>query len=300
MRAPTVSVVVISYNAREVLRSCLNVVTATGHEVAVIDNASSDGSPELIKTEFPSVRLTALDTNVGFGAGANTGVRTTQGEYILILNPDAWPLAGAVDHLVDRAERAPRTALLGPQLVDARGVPQRSVIRQPQGGAALALWTVFPDVVSNAYVLWRRLGLPSTKEVRDGEFLMGAALLLRRVAIEQVGGFDESFFMFNEEADLCFRLRRAGWQVEFVPAATFVHLGGMSTRTAPEEMYREQIRSHLRFLAKHGSMDRAAVARRLLVFSLRLRALTGGGSRERTAAAWLASTDPEELLRPHP
>jgi N-acetylglucosaminyl-diphospho-decaprenol L-rhamnosyltransferase len=296
---PTVSVVVVSYNARGALRACLNAVARDGHEVVVIDNASSDGSADLVRTEFPAARLVEMDKNAGFGAAVNAGLQTTDGRYVLILNPDAWPLDGALERLIVRAERVASTALLGPRLVDAQGTPQRSIIRQPQGVSALVFWTVFPGVVSSAYATWRRLlGFIGGEAIREGEFLVGAALLLRRAAVEQVGGFDESFFMFNEEADLCLRLQRAGWRIEFVPSATFVHIGGASTRIAPEQMYREQIRSHLRFFAKHRSMRKAALARRLLIVALRLRSFTGGGTSARSAAAWLASAGPEELLRP--
>jgi GT2 family glycosyltransferase len=296
---PTVSVVVVSYNAHEALRSCLNAVVATGHEIVVIDNASFDGSADMVRAEFPAAQLVAMDKNMGFGAAVNAGLRRTDSRYVLVLNGDAWPLAGALDRLLACGERASQTALLGPRLIDADGRPERSAIRPPRRGAALAFWTAFPGMVSAGYTIWRRLlGVRRKDAVREGEFLRGAAFLIRREAAEQVGGFDESFFMFNEEADLCLRLRRAGWKVEFVPSATFVHIGGASTQTAPEKMYREQIRSQLRFIAKHGGLERAASARRLLIFALRLRSWTGGGARARSAAAWLASAGPEDILRP--
>jgi GT2 family glycosyltransferase len=128
---------------------------------------------------------------------------------------------------------------------------------------------------------------------------MGAVLLVRREAIAQVGGFDERFFMFSEETDLCFRMRQAGWTVEFYPEAEFVHVGGASTRVEWGRMYREQLRGHLLFLAKHQSLYRAEQARRLLVRALRLRALLFRGERSATyrqAAAWLASGNAKALI----
>jgi GT2 family glycosyltransferase len=295
-RASSLSVVVVSYNARDLLRSCLNAVAPLGHEVVVVDNASSDGSAELVREEFPGARLVAMQENVGFGAGVNAGMRATGSRYVLVLNPDAWPVDGGIDRLLEHAERAPGAALLGPRLIDPDGKAQRSTIRPP-GAFALALWIAFPRLVSGAYGIARRItGSGQREQVREGEFLMGAVLLLRREAVEQIGGFDEAFFMFNEEVDLCFRLRNAGWQIEFVPSATFVHVGGASTKTAPDQMYRELLRSHLRFLAKHRGLREAEMARRLLILALRSRAVFTGSAQERAAAAWLSSGGKKELL----
>jgi len=119
----------------------------------------------------------------------------------------------------------------------------------------------------------------------------------RREAFDEIDRFDESSFMFNEDVDLCFRLRRAGWETAIVPSATFVHIGGGSTRSAPDEMYREQLRAHLRLRAKCGSVREAASARRRLVAALRIRGAIAGGARERSAAAWFAAASMDELLR---
>ena len=127
---------------------------------------------------------------------------------------------------------------------------------------------------------------------------MGAVLLLRREAVDEVGGFDERFFMFSEETDLCYRMRAAGWTVEFCPDAEFSHVGGASTRLEWGRMYREQLRGHLLFLAKHESVEGTERARKLLVWALRLRGLLFRGERGRTyrqAAAWLSSGDARAL-----
>jgi GT2 family glycosyltransferase len=286
---PTVSVVVVSYNTRDLLRRCLRKLIDQGQEVLVVDNASTDGSAELVRTEFPGVRLIAMAKNVGYGAGANAGLRATDGPCVLLLNADAWPEDGAVERLLEHAEREPGVAMVGPRLVDERGRPQRSVFAQPLGGFALATSTAFPHLVSGAYGLWQR-AIRRDRVVEAREFVMGAALLMRRDAVVQVGGFDEAFFMYDEEVDLAFRLRRAGWRIEFCPSAVFVHIGGASTRTAPEQMRRERLRSHIRFLAKHRGLRTARSGRRLLVFALRIR-------RWRSEAAWLAGTPLETLLK---
>jgi GT2 family glycosyltransferase len=295
-----VSIVVVSHNTRDVLARCLGAVAGSGHEVIVVDNGSQDGSPALVRARFPSVRLVE-EENRGYGAGLNTGIRSASGGWILVLNSDAWPVGTGIERLVAFAEGDPRIAVAGPRLVNPDGTLQRSVRGFP------TLWRLATE-----YFFLRKLG-PRTRALNafyaggfdhdrtvEAEFLMGAALLCRRAALEEAGGFDEAFFMFSEEVDLCYRLREAGWRVVFVPDARFVHLGGQSTRLDWGPMFREQVRGHLRFLAKHRGPAEAERARRLMLAALRLRGAAFLGERGRTyrqAAAWLASGDAITLLQ---
>lgn len=299
-KRPEVSVVLASYNARQVLTRTLRSVTGTGREVIVVDNASTDGSAALVRERFPDVRLVELPENRGFGAANNAGMEIGRGRYVLLLNSDAWPVGDGIERLVALADRRPRAGAVGPRLLNPDGSLQRSVRGYP------TLWRLATE-----YLFLRKLaprsrllnafycgGFDHTYE-REAEFLMGAVMLLRREAIDEVGGFDERFFLFSEETDLCYRLRRAGWSVVFTPEAEFVHVGGVSTRPEWGRMYREQLRGHLRFLAKHGSAAQAERARRLLVVALRLRAAVFQGDRGRTnaeAARWLASAPAATLL----
>ncbi|MEO8289680.1 MAG: glycosyltransferase family 2 protein [Gaiellaceae bacterium] len=295
-----VSIIVVSYNAREHLERCLEAVAGGPHEVIVVDNASTDGSPDLVREGFPSVRLVELGENRGFGAGNNEGMRVATGRYFLLVNSDAWPVGGAIDALVRFADKNPDAGVAGPRIVGIDGRLQASVRGFP------TLWRLATE-----YFFLRKLAPRSRAlnafygggfdygSVKDADFLMGAVLLLRREAVDEVGGFDESFFMFSEETDLCFRMHRAGWRVEFFPGAEFVHVGGASTKPEWGRMFREQLRGHLRFLAKHESPARAEQARKLLVASLRLRGLVYRGERGETyrnAARWLASAPAETLL----
>lgn len=288
-----VSVVIVSYNARELLARSVASVAGGPHEVVVVDNASRDGSPELVRERFPGVRLVELPRNLGFGTANNVGMELASGRYALLLNSDAWPVEDAVERLVAFADRRPRAGIVGPRLLNPDGTLQRSVRGFP------TLWRLVTE-----YFFLRKLAPGSRllngfygagfdhRSERDAEFLMGAVLLVRREALDEVGGFDPSFFLFSEETDLCYRLRRAGWTVTFTPAAEFVHVGGASTGPEWGRMYREQLRGHLRFLAKHRGRRQAEWARRLLVASLRLRALGFPGERGRTygeAADWLGS-----------
>jgi N-acetylglucosaminyl-diphospho-decaprenol L-rhamnosyltransferase len=230
--------------------------------------------------------------NDGFATGANAGVATTGAPWVLLLNPDAWPLGDGVATLLSCAQGDPRAGALGPLLVDADGRPARSTIRPPLSPGALAVWAALPKRVSRAYGLWRRAtGHRSGDRVRSGEFLQGAALLLRREAFDAVGGFDEDFFMYGEDADICSRLRAAGWAVELCPDATFLHVGGGSSAGAGPRMRIELMRSWLRLIAKRDGIARAERARRWLLLSLRL-------TRQREVGAWAASGPVGELLGP--
>ncbi|MBA2630181.1 MAG: glycosyltransferase family 2 protein [Thermoleophilaceae bacterium] len=294
-----VSIVVVTYNSGEFLGTCLATVTDHGAEVVVVDNASPDGDAQLTRREFPHVNLIEQQRNSGFGAAANVGVAATTTRWILLLNPDAWPVEDAVERLVEFAEREPGLGAAGPLLFNLDGRTQRSTLKPPLSPAALAAWAAFPSAVSGAYTVWRRVTGPfRRKEVGDAEFLQGAALLVRSEAFAQVGGFDESFFMFGEDADLCARLRDAGWRVALCPAARFVHVGSGSTQLDHERMYRELLRSWLRLITKRKGLREAERARRWLLRALRLRALRSNESRDRAAASWLAAGPLGKLLDP--
>jgi hypothetical protein len=297
---PDVSIIVVSYNARAHLERALEAVAGDGHEVIVVDNASTDGSPELVRGRFPGARLLELPENRGFGAGNNEGMRIAAGRYFLLLNSDAWPVGDAIGRLVAFMDANSRVGVAGPRIVGTDGRLQKSVRGFP------TVWRIATE-----YFFLRKLA-PRSRALnafygagfdysarREADFLMGAVLLLRRAAVEQVGGFDTDFFMFSEETDLCYRMRQAGWTVEFCPDAEFVHVGGASTKPEWGRMYREQLRGHLLFLAKHRSPSQAERARRMLVRALRLRGLVFRGERGETyrrAADWLASASAETLL----
>jgi N-acetylglucosaminyl-diphospho-decaprenol L-rhamnosyltransferase len=295
-----VSIIVVSYNARGHLESCLDAVAIGEWEVIVVDNASTDGSPEMVRERFPGVRLLEFPENRGFGAGNNEGMRVAAGRHFLLLNSDAWPVADGIEKLVAFMDANPQVGVAGPRIVGTDGRLQKSVRGFP------TVWRIATE-----YFFLRKLA-PHSRAFnafygadfdysarREADFLMGAVLLLRRAAVEQVGGFDTAFFMFSEETDLCYRMRQAGWTVEFCPDAEFVHVGGASTKPEWGRMYREQLRGHLLFLAKHDSLHRAERARRMLVRALRLRALVFRGERAETyrrAADWLASGPTKALL----
>jgi N-acetylglucosaminyl-diphospho-decaprenol L-rhamnosyltransferase len=298
-----VSVIVASHNTRAYLERCLRLL-GESYEVIVVDTLSSDGSAELVRDRFPHVRLVELDENPGYGGALNRGIALASGRYLLLMNGDAWPQEGAVERLVSFAERESRAGVVGPRLVNPDGTLQPSVRGFP------TLWRLATEYLFLRWLAPRsRLlnafygaGFDHCSQ-RDAEFLVGAVLLVPREVFDEIGGFDEGFFMFNEEVDLCYRVRAAGWRVVFWPGAEFVHVGGASTAPSWPQMYQEQLRSHLRFLDKHGGPVQAEHGRKLLWIAMRLRALLFGiiGRRDRSrlsgeAAAWLGSGDAQSLL----
>ena len=284
-----VSVVVVTWNALPWLERCLESVS--GHETIVVDHGSTDGSRELVRERFPEARLVEQE-NLGMGAGNNAGMRVARGRYFFLLNPDAWVTGDAIEQLVAFADEHPDAAVVGPRLLNPDGSLQRSVRGFP------TVWRLATE-----YLFIRKLAPRSQllnplyaggfdhDEAREVDWVVGAALLVRREAADAVGLFDEDFFMFSEETDWMFRFRQAGWNVWFDPGAEVVHVGGASHGG---RMYVENLRGHLRFLAKHRGAREAERARRLLLWSLRLRSLLFVGERRssyREGARFLATVD---------
>jgi len=283
------AVVVVSFESRIYLERCLDVWRKLPYTVVVVDNASTDGSADAARMRAD--RVLELEENVGFGAAANAGIAATREPFVLVTNADAWPQGDAPARLLRCVERDATIGALGPALVGDDGRPQPTRLPMPS-----RWWTGRPAVTTQPSATRFTPRLPFAGE--RAHFLVGAALLLRRDTLERVGGFDPAFFLFNEELDLCRRIVAAGWRLETCPEATFVHVGGVSMRPRWNEVYREQLRGHLRLLRKHEGVEAAERARRWLSLSLRLRA-AGRGTRGRAlreTAGWLGSHSLEDLL----
>jgi N-acetylglucosaminyl-diphospho-decaprenol L-rhamnosyltransferase len=284
-----VSVVVVTYNALPWLEQCLTSVAA--YDTVVVDHGSTDGTLTLVREGFPDVRVVEQE-NRGLAAGWNRGIGETEGAYVLILNADAWVLCDALERLAAFADAHPRAAIVGPRLRYPDGRLQPSVRGFPT-----------PWRLATEYLFLRKLAPRSRalnafyagdfdyERVREAEFVMGSVMLARRAAIDEVGLLDEDFFLFSEETDWCYRFRRAGWQVLFTPDAEFAHVYGAAHAG---RMFRENVRSNLRFIAKHHGLRAARRARWILFAGCLLRA-----PRDRQylrVARWLASGSVPELL----
>jgi N-acetylglucosaminyl-diphospho-decaprenol L-rhamnosyltransferase len=287
-----VSVVVVTFNALPWLEQCLDSVR--GQETIVVDNGSSDGTVAFVRERYPDVRVIEQD-NRGMGGGNNTGMRAADGRYFFLLNSDAWVVDDALERLVEFADAHPEAAVVGPRLSNTDGTLQRSVRGEP------TVWRLATE-----YLFIRKLA-PRTRllnplyvggfdhdEETEADWLYGPALLVRRDAVDAVGMFDEAFFMFSEEVDWMTRFRRAGWKVLFFPGAEVVHVGGASHGG---QMYVENLRSQLRFFAKHDGPKTAERARVLLLWSLRLRALVQRREAYREGIRFLSSGNAATLIR---
>jgi GT2 family glycosyltransferase len=292
MQRPDATVIVVTYNALPWLGQCLDSVR--GHEVVVVDHGSTDGTLSLVRERYPETRI-VVQENKGMGGGNNAGMRIASGRYFFLLNSDAWVLGDGLERLVAHADAHPEAAVVGPRLRNRDGTLQRSVRAEP------TLWRLATE-----YLFLRKLA-PRTNLLNplyvggfdhetetEADWLFGPALLVRRDAVDAVGLFDEDFFMFSEEVDWLTRFRRAGWKVLFFPGAEVVHVGGASHGG---RMYVENLRGHLRFFAKHRGPKEAERVRRLLLWSLRLRALVLRREVYREGVRFLSSGDASTLSR---
>jgi N-acetylglucosaminyl-diphospho-decaprenol L-rhamnosyltransferase len=259
---PDLSIIIVSWNVRDLLRSCLGSIErerdAVSLEVIVVDGASADGSVAMVKADFPWVRLIARSENVGFPKGNNLGMAEARGRYLLLLNPDTELVAGALSTLLDYIEQEPGVGVLAPQLLNPDGSVQSSRRRFPTLVTALfeSTWLqpLAPAAVLRRYYA---LDLPDDRPA-DVDWLMGACLLAPRRVVDAVGPLDEAYFMYSEELDWCRRIKEAGWRVVYLPAAQVVHHQGKSSDQAVAARHISFQRAKLRYFRKyHG---RAAVA----------------------------------------
>ncbi|HVM11366.1 MAG TPA: glycosyltransferase family 2 protein [Actinomycetota bacterium] len=277
MPAAPVGVVVVNHNSGEYLERCLSSVRAAAGEhpteIVVVDNASTDGSIDGIEERHAGTRLIANGDNRGFAVAANQGIRATSTPYVLLLNPDAEIVGGTLEGIVKVAEERPRAGVVGVLVRNSDGSLQPSARRVPGLGEALGHAFVGPFRPNNrwsrAYTMadWDR-----TSE-REVEWVSGSAMVIRREAFDEIGGFDEGFFMYVEDVDLCTRLRQRGWRVLFSPELEVVHEQGVSSRARVRWLAFEHSRSIYRYFVKHRSPGAAALLRPFVRLALWGRAL---------------------------
>ena len=272
-----VAVVVVSYNVRELLRGCLQSVLAQAErtEVIVVDNASSDCSTEMVKREFAQVRLIKNSGNGGFSHASNQGIASTAAPYVLSLNPDTVLQPGAIGALAGHLDLHPEVGAVGPKIV------------RPDGSLDLAARRAFPSpsvalfrltLLSRLFPRHRRLArynLTDRSSDAEQEIDSGTAacLMFRRAALEQVGLYDEAFFMYGEDLDLCFRLKAAGWRIVYVPQAVVLHYKGQSSRQRSSAMIREFHRSMWIFFNKHYRRSTPAAVAAMVHVGIEARAI---------------------------
>jgi N-acetylglucosaminyl-diphospho-decaprenol L-rhamnosyltransferase len=249
-----VTVIVVTFDTRTELEACLaSIATAppsTPHRIVVVDNASSDGTADAVRRNWPGVRLIASDRNLGFAAANNVAIRSADSEFVLLLNSDTLVPAGAVDTLVRALESDAGAVAAGPRLVDAGGRPEISF-----GPMMGPLNELRQKVLVRLYERGVRAAVARVERMtarrQHPDWLSGACLLLRRADALAAGLLDERYFLYAEDVDFCAALRGLGRRLVFVPEASVVHLRGASGRKRPEATEGAYRRSQLAFYEKH-------------------------------------------------
>ena len=278
MIKPLISVIIINWNTRALLPLCLETLrTAAGdlaYDVWLVDNASTDGSVEMVRTNFPEVHLIANAANLGFAAANNQAMAAARGEYFLLLNSDAVLVPGALHALLAVAQAQPQAGIVGARLLNPDGSFQASHTR-------------FPTLLREALILTtlgRRLFGPrypsAGPEIAVGpqqvDYVEGACLLVRRSAYAAIGGMDEGYWMYAEEVDWCRRMAQSGWQVWYQPAAPVLHWGGGSSANRKVEREADLYRSRVRFMRSHGGALQANALKAMLYTSTATKAVAFG------------------------
>jgi len=257
MLSPVLSIAIVNYRKGPLLLACLDSIYKTVGdltvEVVVVDNASCDGIADVLPTRYPQSRLILNSANLGFAKATNQAIATAQGSYILLLNPDTVVMQGALQTLVGYLEGNPDAGAVGPQLVGPGGAIQLSCRSFPSYSTAffghyalLTRW--FPrNPFSRRYLLsdWDH------GTVREVDWVSGACLMTRRDVLERAGLLDEHFFLFNEDVDLCKRMRDAGWKVVYVPEARVIHHIGASQEKVPSALVIARHRGMVHYYRKH-------------------------------------------------
>lgn len=260
-------VVVVNYNTRDELRACLaSVVAAGATEIVVVDNNSSDGSVEMVAAEYPGAIVLAEGNNPGFGAAANKGVNRCTSKYVLILNSDTLLGPETLGALTTYLDREPRAGLVGSTLVYPDGQIQQSIFPPPSPINVLIGETALERIAPHIPVIGIDWQTPSRASQRVGGWITGAAVAVRRDVFATLGGFDESFFMYYEEVDLCYRMQRLGWEVHFAPVTTITHIGRASTRQFRSSLLPQGYRSLMRFSSKHHSRSQVLLLRSIVTY----------------------------------
>lgn len=255
------SIVIVAWNVREDLTACLRSIgdTRERYQVIVVDNASTDGTAGAIRRDFPDVQLIGNEKNRGFAAANNQGFAIAQGEYLLLLNPDTVVGAGALETMLEFMEKHEDVGVCGSLLLNTDGTIQPSTRQFPGFRSAFYHGTIFRSVgLFRGH--YQRYMMRDFKPNRatDVDQVMGAAFMTRRSVVDQVGPLDERFFVYYEEVDFCYRVKRAGWRVVIVPEARITHHGGASSEQVPIAARMMVLTSFMKYMRKHrGALQTA-------------------------------------------
>jgi GT2 family glycosyltransferase len=251
---PDLSISIINWNTQDLLANCLESVEQTKDgldvEIIVVDNASTDGSQEMVQARFPAVKLVENQDNLGFARANNQALEQSRGRYVMLLNSDTLLQQGSLQAMVSFMDSHPEVGIVGARLINGDGSLQRSWARFP---------SILSEVLGANFRQRKRFSSHNSSLVYEVDWVGGACLLIRHSTMEQVGLLDERFFMYSEELDWCYRTRQSGWSICYLPEACVIHLGGQSSRLASQRMKAELYKSKLLFFCKHYGRQRASL-----------------------------------------
>jgi GT2 family glycosyltransferase len=253
---PELSILIVNWNGKALLRNCLESlmkeISRLDAEIIVVDNASTDGSQEMVREHFKEVKLICNRENVGFARGNNIGLRECRGELICLVNSDVEALRGSIESMVFHMRNHPEVGMMGPKVID----PDSKIMPNYRGFPslwnffcrALALDRIFPPSrIFGGYLMNYFDG----NRMRKVDVIAGTFWLLRRKALDEAGWLDEDFFMYGEDIDLCKRFKKSGWDILYFPEAKIMHHGGGSSQSDPIRFFIEQQRSNWLYWRKH-------------------------------------------------
>jgi hypothetical protein len=251
-----VSIIVVAWNVRELVRECLESTYAQTRgidfEVIYVDNASKDGTVEMVRTQFPQVRIIENDENLGFIKANNQAIEVARGRYVLLLNSDTLVLDEAIQKTVAFADQNPDAAVVGCRVLNRDRSLQRACFMYPSllnlVLAATYLYKVFPR---SRFFGRERMSWWNFDDVRDVEVVCGCYALVRKAAIDEVGVMDETYFVYGDDPDWCYRFHEKGWRVVFTPGASIVHYGGQTTKQMSDDFLLQLMGTKLLFIRMH-------------------------------------------------
>lgn len=269
------TVVIVNWNTKELLKACLRSIyqesAKTVQEVIVVDNDSTDGSQALVRQEFSQARLIENEDNRGFSYACNQGIRASRSEYVIILNSDTLVSSGSIDSMTDFMDKNDRVGVLGPKLLNEDGSVQLSCRNFPS----------FKEATGHAFLGIFSQANPYTRSYRqmdwdhqtacEVDWVSGACMILRRKALDEIGLFDESYFMYLEDVDLCRRMKESGWKVYFYPEAVVTHLSGGSSKQRSGQAIIEHQKSIYHFYRQYYPQAKHWYWRWLVAFGLIVR-----------------------------
>jgi GT2 family glycosyltransferase len=269
---PLFSVVIVNWNTSELLLNCVQSIfehtDEKNYDIWVVDNASTDNSVEALRAKYPEVKLIASQKNLGFAGGNNLALEKISGKYALLLNTDTLVKPNAFDHLLSFMENNPGVGAVGPYLLNPDGSMQISCYPFPT--LFREFWRMFHFDLAYPIGTYQ-MSAWDLQCNRQVDSIQGACMLVRKAALDQIGFFDSSYFMYTEEIDLCYRLHQAGWSLFWIPEAKVVHFGGQSTRKVASKMFLSLYQTKVQFFRKHHGNIAAVLYKIILFFASLIR-----------------------------